>query len=602
MAMNQLRAATLTMFCALLGACTAGGATFSPPKDHDAEVPLVDGSGLPVTCLDGLRNGDETHKDCGGSCGPCADGAQCERATDCVSGVCLNNYCLVPNCSDGVKNGAETQTDCGGDCGACANGLACAAASDCLSGVCTGGFCTAASCTDSVKNGNETDVDCGGNCDPCASGKDCELPGDCASELCERGMCIEASCNDLVRNGAESDVDCGGAECLPCADWRACTGDSDCLNEHCVHGSCTPPTCTDTIKNQDETDVDCGGNHCDPCVPGQACVDEHDCDSGWCVDSLCIVAPTCDDTIKNRDETDVDCGGAICSTRCADGLACTVGSDCLSGVCDAGLCQVPSCTDHVRNGTETSTDCGGPNSCPRCPDFKPCSDASDCSSAACTAGHCGTTGCAAFGSDTYGYVACSLTPGVDGLNCPDISTTGTAVTLGDDDVRSAPIGFSFNFYGTTYTDANINSNGGLTFGPVLQSELAIGNQCLPTTSLQAPTIAAFWDDLYPPGTGNSVKYQTLGSAPNRQFVVRYDVDHYSSTPTNAVFTIVLNETTNDISVCYADTDFGTASYNQGLNATSGISNGGMLATQSGAQYSCNTATLTDGLQLEYHHP
>jgi hypothetical protein len=92
-------------------------------------------------------------------------------------------------------------------------------------------------------------------------------------------------------------------------------------------------------------------------------------------------------------------------------------------------------------------------------------------------------------------------------------------------------------------------------------------------------------------------YQTLGSAPNRQLVVQWDTQRYFSTPMRAVFRAVLYEGSNDIHVCYANTTFGSATYDGGLNATAGIQNG----TDS-LQFSCNTASLTNGLLLQYLHP
>jgi len=45
-------------------------------------------------CADGIKNGNETAIDCGGSCGPCDDGETCNGAADCESGVgsCLHEY------------------------------------------------------------------------------------------------------------------------------------------------------------------------------------------------------------------------------------------------------------------------------------------------------------------------------------------------------------------------------------------------------------------------------------------------------------------------------------------------------------------------------
>jgi len=48
-----------------------------------------------VSCFDGIKNGDETGVDCGGSCAECT------------------------TCDDGIQNGDETGIDCGGSCEPC---------------------------------------------------------------------------------------------------------------------------------------------------------------------------------------------------------------------------------------------------------------------------------------------------------------------------------------------------------------------------------------------------------------------------------------------------------------------------------------------------
>ena len=47
------------------------------------------------TCDDGIQNQDETDVDCGGTCDPCATGAQCNDDDDCESGACSNGTCVV---------------------------------------------------------------------------------------------------------------------------------------------------------------------------------------------------------------------------------------------------------------------------------------------------------------------------------------------------------------------------------------------------------------------------------------------------------------------------------------------------------------------------
>ena len=546
-------AVSLVCLAMLASACADSTRRERPRIDAGLRVDSGSGDGSVGTdtgpaehCGNGRRDGDEPHTDCGGSCPPCPDGAHCNAPTDCTSGVCIMGFCLMASCSDGVQNGDEAAPDCGGSCMGCAGGMSCTAGTDCLSGVCESGTCTEAVCLDGILNGDETDVDCGGSCEGCAGGGACIVDDDCASTICDAGACTMSSCSDSVRNQDESDVDCGGTVCSPCLDGRRCVTGDDCGSLVCTGGSCIAATCMDATQNQDETDVDCGGETC----------------------------------------------GA-----CADGEMCTVGSDCTSGVCTGGACQAPTCMDGVQNGTETDTDCGGPGACPRCADYRVCTDGTDCTAGTCTTGRCGSTGCIPFpgtSTDTFGYFGCSLPLTPATLPCPDISTTGTLATLSDDSHQSVPIGFTFDYYGTAQTMVAIQSNGALTF---TNSYLTLGNACFPYASTPNDIIAVMWDDLDPGNPGSSVRYQTLGSAPNRQFVVQWDTERFSTTPMRADLRVVLYEGSNDIHVCYHNTTFGSASYDAGLNATAGIQN----ATSS-LQFSCNTASLTNGLLLQYLHP
>lgn len=49
----------------------------------------------------------------------------------------------APSCSDGVTNGTETGLDCGGPCGPCADGQSCVLHRDCSGHACEGGVCAA---------------------------------------------------------------------------------------------------------------------------------------------------------------------------------------------------------------------------------------------------------------------------------------------------------------------------------------------------------------------------------------------------------------------------------------------------------------------------
>ncbi len=136
---------------------------------------------VPTTCFDGTKTSAnaETDTDCGGStCQPCSENQFCLFDSDCESHLCkvpmggVALKCTLASCGDGVKNGAETDRDCGGpDCAEqCPVDDACNVPGDCTSRVCMGGKCIAAKCTDGVKNGNELGIDCGNGCPDCPGG------------------------------------------------------------------------------------------------------------------------------------------------------------------------------------------------------------------------------------------------------------------------------------------------------------------------------------------------------------------------------------------------------------------------------------------------
>lgn len=110
---------------------------------------------IPPTPNDGVKNGNETDIDCGG--GPpapaCGTGKTCiTGAQDCVSYVCTGGVCQAATGTDGVKNGDESDIDCGGtNTGApkCDPTYACNGHADCKSDGCDyNGKCAAGrSCT-----------------------------------------------------------------------------------------------------------------------------------------------------------------------------------------------------------------------------------------------------------------------------------------------------------------------------------------------------------------------------------------------------------------------------------------------------------------------
>lgn len=128
---------------------------------------------------------------------------------------------------------------------------------------------------------------------------------------------------------------------------------------------------------------------------------------------------------------------------------------------------------------------------------------------------------------------------------------GTSIGLSDDAISTAqPIGFNFCFFGNSYSQFYIGSNGWIGFTGAQPT--AFTSQTLPNTGANVPKncIMGPWQDWHP-GTGNNVgnyiKYQTVGTAPNRKLIVTWDnVPMFSCTNNFGKFQIVLFETSNVI--------------------------------------------------------
>src|ERR1051325_2029981 len=120
-------------------------------------------------------------------------------------------------------------------------------------------------------------------------------------------------------------------------------------------------------------------------------------------------------------------------------------------------------------------------------------------------------------------------------------------TSNDDGYKTItlPAGFTFSFFGNTYGSINVETNGYIDFGAPTSVFTA---QLLPNASTPNNLIALCWNDLNVVG-GGSIDTFTVGTAPFRKFVVRYNtVPFYSNTPPGVTGQIILYETTNVIDV------------------------------------------------------
>lgn len=268
------------------------------------------------------------------------EGSDCTVGFDCRSGLCTDGRCaptaasLNSSPTDGVKNGDETDVDCGGSkAPACADAKGCLVKSDCASGVCTAKVCQAPTSKDGVQNGDETGIDCGGSttsAPKCPAGMGCLTNADCDKIKCDtvQKKCLPASHSDGIKNLDETGIDCGGptAGVARCASGQGCAATSDCANVACNLGTlvCDPPSSTDGFKNGTETDVDCGGGaptNAGPCALGKACLLTGDCVSTACnYAKKCVEGPSCNvhfggDTCGKGEVGQVGAAHESCCTR-----------------------------------------------------------------------------------------------------------------------------------------------------------------------------------------------------------------------------------------------------------------------------------------------
>ncbi len=193
----------------------------------------------------------------------------------------------------------------------------------------------------------------------------------------------------------------------------------------------------------------------------------------------------------------------------------------------------------------------------------------------------------------------SFNIGTQGLGYQTTTMTGQAIVpgtvnvgnSGDDVTTNITIPFTFSFYGTGFTSANVSSNGNLQF---TSNNAAFTNVCPLPTATMNNLIAPHWDDLRTDGTGGGIFTSISGSAPNRIFNIEWRAIYFGTT-TSINFEMRLFETTGQIDFIYGTLN-GT-----GSSATVGIQKGtGAGGASDFTQFSCNAATLSAGLKVSFN--
>ncbi len=147
----------------------------------------------------------------------------------------------------------------------------------------------------------------------------------------------------------------------------------------------------------------------------------------------------------------------------------------------------------------------------------------------------------------------------------DISATGTGTDLFDDGQIGFTLPWTLDYQGTSVTQMSIDNNGGISFNN-LTNGVPFGNGTMATA---ATGLYPLWNDLY--SNGGSVYTEVIGTAPNRQAIIQWNVDHIGFNGDDFVFQVVIEEATNEIYYLYDNVVLGDATYDYGATATIGAS-------------------------------
>lgn len=142
----------------------------------------------------------------------------------------------------------------------------------------------------------------------------------------------------------------------------------------------------------------------------------------------------------------------------------------------------------------------------------------------------------------------TTTYGLTNIPYAPASNAGVVIPLTDDNVLGPfNIGFSFCFFGNTYNQFWVGSNGWISFSAGQSPSWNCATIPIPTVNACVPkncVMTPYFD--FNPSAGGQVRYQTLGVAPCRTLVVSWvNVASFSCGGTNNV-QIILYESTNVI--------------------------------------------------------
>ena len=206
------------------------------------------------------------------------------------------------------------------------------------------------------------------------------------------------------------------------------------------------------------------------------------------------------------------------------------------------------------------------------------------------------------GTDSFGHMWTNSAGAVSvAYNWIDIRD-GTSLfgAAFDDDTASVDLPFSIEFYGSTYSKIWVSTNGWVSFAqPVSGSDPSFpANTTIPGGAGPDTMLAVFWDNMIgAAGGGGGVYYKSIGTSPNRKFVIQWDIqrdDGGGGTDYN-ICEVVFYEHSNLIKFQY---NLLTTYFDGGGGATIGIKEN----TTDGVEYSFNTSgVVSAGTAILFHN-
>jgi hypothetical protein len=194
------------------------------------------------------------------------------------------------------------------------------------------------------------------------------------------------------------------------------------------------------------------------------------------------------------------------------------------------------------------------------------------------------------GPDAYGY-RCE-----PGATYEYIDATNDTFLYADEGTVVVDLPFAFTFYGSSYQQVALSSNGNLQF---TTENTAFSNECLNEGPIQSmgELIAPYWDDLDLTLIG-FLETAVVGEAGSRIFVIEWDdIPAYGDPNDRVTFEVQLFEGSNDIVFLYQDVTRTTA--NNGRSATIGLQSENRGNT---LQFACDQLALINSFVLYFPHP